>query len=121
MPGPPVARIRLTSGWLISWPESATVGSAIQPMMSSGAPAFTAASSTIRAASTVHFLARGWGLKMMPLRVLSASSDLKIAVEVGLVVGTMPAITPTGSATFAMPIASFSSITPQVFMSRYLL
>ena len=121
MPGPPVARIRLMSGWLIRWPESATVGFSIQPMISSGAPALTAASSTMRAASMVLFLARGCGLKMMPLRVFSASSDLKIAVEVGFVVGTMPAMTPTGSATFAMPIASFSSMTPQVFMSRYLL
>lgn len=35
--------------------------------------------------------------------VLRASRHLKITVEVGLVVGTMPAMMPMGSATFWMP------------------
>ena len=34
---------------------------------------------------------------MMPLRVFRASSTLKMAVEVGLVVGITAPITPTGS------------------------
>ena len=67
-------------------------------MMPSGAPAATAASSTTLAAAMVHFLARGWGLMMMPLRVFRAIRVLKMAVEVGLVVGMTAAITPMGSA-----------------------
>ena len=87
-------------------------------MISSGAPALTAASRTAFAAAIVAFLARGWGLMMTPLRVLSAMSVLKIAVEVGLVVGMTAAMTPTGSAILRIPIAAFSSITPQVLASR---
>ena len=55
-----------------------------------GAPAATAASRTMRAASIVQCLARGCGHSTSALRVLSASSALKMAVLVGLVVGTMP-------------------------------
>ena len=40
--------------------------------------------------------------------------DLKIAVEVGFVVGTIPAITPRGSATTLIPLALSSLIIPQV-------
>ncbi len=58
-------------------------------MMSFGAPASTAASSTSFAASLVECFARGCGEKMMPLRVLREIRDLKIAVDVGLVVGTI--------------------------------
>ena len=52
------------------------------------------------AAAMVQPLARGWGLMMMPLRVFRAISVLKMAVEVGLVVGMTAATRPTGSATF---------------------
>ena len=48
----------------------------------------------------VQPLARGWGLMIMALRVFSAIRVLKIAVEVGLVVGMTAAITPIGSAIF---------------------
>ena len=71
--------------------------------MPSGAPAATAASSTTFAAAMVHFLARGWGLMTMPFRVFSARRVLKIAVDVGLVVGMTAAMTPTGSAIRLMP------------------
>ena len=71
--------------------------------MPSGAPAFTAASRTILEASIVHFFARGCGLMMIPLRVLRQRSVLKIAVDVGLVVGITAAITPIGSAIFFVP------------------
>jgi len=57
----------------------------------------------------------------MALRVLSAMSALKIVVEVGFVVGTIPAITPMGSAILVMPSASSRSITPAVFIDLYLL
>ena len=119
--GPPVARIRLIAGWRISALDSSTEGSSIQPMMSAGAPADTAASSTSLAAAQVARLARGCGLMMMPLRVFRLISVLKIAVEVGLVVGTMPQIKPIGSAMVMVPPSSSTSSTPQVFSSLYLL
>ena len=67
------------------------------------APAATAASRTIFAASIVLFLARGWGLMMIPFLVFKLIKVLKIAVEVGLVVGITAAITPMGSAIFIVP------------------
>ncbi len=98
-------------------PESGTDGSSIQPIIPSGAPAFTAASSTTFAASIVHFFALGCGEKISPLRVLSASNDLNIAVDVGFVVGMTAAITPIGSAILVIPKASSLSTTPQVLTS----
>ena len=77
---------------------SSRLGTSTQSMMPSGAPAATAASSTTRAASMVDLLARGCGLMRMPLRVFSAIRVLKIAVEVGFVVGMTAAMTPMGSA-----------------------
>ena len=68
-------------------------------MMSSGAPALTAASRTIFAASIVHCFARGWGEMMSAFLVFKQMRHLKIAVDVGLVVGMTAATTPTGSAT----------------------
>ena len=85
-------------------------------MIPSGAPAATAASSTTRAASMVQFFARGCGLMRMALRVFRHSSALKMAVEVGLVVGMTAATRPMGSAILRMPKAASSSITPQVFV-----
>ena len=96
-------------------------GTSIQSMMPSGAPAATAASRTNFAAAMVLFFARGWGLMMIAFRVLRASKHLKIAVEVGLVVGITAAITPMGSAIFLIPKALSSSITPQVLVSLYAL
>ncbi len=57
----------------------------------------------------------------MPLRVFSAISALKIAVEVGLVVGTMPHRMPIGSAMVIVPKLSSSDSTPHVGSSLYLL
>jgi len=51
----------------------------------------------------VDLFARGCGLMRMPLRVFSAISVLKIAVEVGFVVGMTAAMTPMGSAMRLMP------------------
>ena len=96
MPGPPVARMMSAS--FITRLVISSEGTSIQAMISSGAPAATAASSTTLAAAMVDFLARGWGLMMMPLRVFRAIRVLKMAVEVGLVVGITAAITPMGSA-----------------------
>ena len=89
--------------------------------MSFGAPAATAASSTILAAVVVEFLALGCGEKIIPLRVFKLISALNIAVDVGLVVGTMPQIIPTGSAMVMVPKVKSSAKIPQVFSSLYLL
>ena len=53
---------------------------------------------------------------MIALRVLRAIRHLKIAVEVGFVVGITAAITPIGSAIFLSPKALSYSITPQVLV-----
>ena len=42
-------------------------------------------------------------------------SDLKITVEVGLVTGVIPAMTPMGSAISVIPVTGSSAITPTVF------
>jgi len=57
---------------------------------------------------------------MIAFLVFKAKSDLKIVVDVGLVVGIMPAITPMGSAIFFIQNALSSSIIPHVFSSLYL-
>ncbi len=119
MPGPPVASI-MSVVFITSF-VSSKEGVSIQPIMPSGAPALTAASSTIRAASIVQFLALGCGLKIIPLRVFNASNALNIAVDVGFVVGITAAITPIGSAITLVPKASSREITPQVLLSLYLL
>ena len=115
IPGPPVAKIQSMLGCFIKALESSIDGTSIQPIISSGAPAFTAASRTIFAASIVHFLALGCGEKIIPFLVFKAIKDLKIAVEVGFVVGTIPAKTPKGSATILIPLILSSLIIPQVF------
>ena len=58
---------------------------------------------------------------MIPLRVFRLMRALKMAVEVGLVVGTMPQMRPMGSPMVMVPKASSSESTPQVFSSLYLL
>ena len=45
---------------------------------------------------------------------------MKIAVEVGFVVGVIPQITPTGSAIKVNPVTSSSEITPTVLVWRML-
>ena len=92
-------------------------GTEIQSMMPSGAPAFSAASRMMRAASMVHLLARGCGLMTIALRVLRQMRHLKMAVDVGLVVGMTAATMPMGSATLVNPPASSRSMTPQVRVS----
>ena len=119
MPGPPVARM-MSASFMRRFVLGRD-GASIQPMMPSGAPALTAASSTSFAAAIVQPLARGCGLMMTPLRVLREMSVLKIAVDVGFVVGITAAMTPIGSATRCRPAASSSSTTPQVFASLYAL
>ena len=101
IPGPPVASVR--SACCIKRFVNSRDGASIQSITPAGAPALAAASRTIFAASIVHRAARGCGERMTALRVLSASRHLKIAVDVGFVVGITAAITPTGSAIRWMP------------------
>jgi len=51
----------------------------------------------------------------------SEISALKMTVDVGFVIGIIPAMTPTGSAISTIPSCSFSLITPTVFNSLILL
>ena len=51
----------------------------------------------------VHWAAAGCGEMMMALRVFRQMRHLKIAVEVGLVVGITAPTMPMGSATLVMP------------------
>ena len=100
---------------------SSRLGTSIHPMIPSGAPALTAASRTTLAAAIVLPLALGCGLMMIPFLVFNEMSVLKIAVDVGLVVGITAATTPIGSAIFLVPNALSSSRTPHVLVSLYAL
>src|SRR6476646_9802677 len=82
---PPVARMSAMPGWFISAVVAAIDGCSTHWMQCSGAPAATAASRTTRAAATDDACALGWNANTIGLRVLSAMSDLKIVVDVGLV------------------------------------
>ncbi len=114
IPGPPVARI--TSASFIMRLVISRLGTSIQSMIPSGAPALTAASRTTFAAAIVDFFALGCGLIMMPFLVLSEMRVLNIAVDVGFVVGITAAISPKGSAILIVPYSLSSSITPQVLV-----
>jgi len=87
----------------ITFCDNSTDGWSIHPIIPSGAPALTAASKTTLAASIVAFLALGCGEMIIAFLVFNAIKVLNIAVEVGLVVGTIAAITPIGSATLVTP------------------
>jgi hypothetical protein len=54
----------------------------------------------------------------MALRALSAIRILKMAVEVGFVVGKIAATTPTGSAISIMPFSRSSRMMPTVVSGR---
>ena len=84
-------------------------------MIPFGAPAFTALSSKSFAVFIVDSFARGCGLRIIAFRVFRQIKILKIVVDVGFVVGIIPATTPNGSAIFWIPEDKSSSITPQVF------
>ena len=119
IPGPPVASIVSTE--CINVFVSSNEGTSIHEIIPFGAPALTAASRTILAASIVEFFALGCGLIIIPFLVLRAINVLNIAVEVGFVVGITAPIIPIGSNTFFIPKALSSSTAPHVFVSLYLL
>src|SRR5574344_840701 len=115
MPGPPVARIQLISGWCKSAFDNSNEGSSIHTIITSGAPSLIAASKTNFAAAMVDAFALGCGEKIIAFLVFKQINDLKIAVDVGFVVGMIPATTPKGSATILIPLFLSSLIIPQVF------
>ena len=64
---------------------------------------FEEANKTFIAAAIVEFLALGCGLIIIPFLVFKEIKVLKIAVEVGFVVGITAATKPIGSAIFLIP------------------
>ncbi len=114
MPGPPVAKMQAMFGWCNNASDISIEGASIHPIISFGAPASTAASKITFAAAIVDFVARGCGENTIPFLVFKQSNDLNIAVDVGFVVGTIPAITPKGSATILVPLILSSLMIPHV-------
>jgi hypothetical protein len=94
-----VARTRLIKAWIIRRRLDSVVGSARQAIRPSGAPAASAAARITSAALAVQRAAFGWGEKMKPFLVFRHSKALKMAVEVGLATGMIPATMPKGAAT----------------------
>src|SRR3954452_3348417 len=89
---------------VISALTSGIDGSSTHCTTPSGAPAATAASAIVRAASEQTFFAYGCGLTTTALRVISARSTLKFTVATGFVDGVSARTTPAGrgtSTTFA--------------------
>ena len=115
---PPVARITATSRALINSCVPSSVTAFIHPMLPAGAPAPTAASAINSTVLVMHFVADGWGLMTMGQRAFSAMRTLYIAVEVGLVDGTIAATTPNGSAISTTLLSSRRAITPTVRIGR---
>ena len=111
-PMPPVARITAVSLCFIKASVPSMVAVVMQPIASAGNPSFTPASRMFLAVSLMHRDADGCGERTTAFRDLSAIRILKIAVEVGLVDGMMPATTPRG---LAISTTSFvSETTPTV-------
>ena len=109
--------IMLTSLLAISALVASIVGIEMHPMMFAGAPAATAASCISLAACSVHFAADGCGANTIALRDLIEIIDLKIAVDVGFVEGTIPMIRPIGSAMSMTCATSSALMVPMVFRS----
>ena len=67
--------------------------------------------STVRAQ---HLAARGCGAQTMALPDFTAARHLKMVVEVGLVTGMIPAITPIGTPIAVTRVISSTHSTPSV-------
>src|SRR5882724_12992960 len=95
---PPVARMTAVCLCFIKASVPSIVAVVMQPMASAGKPSLTPASRMTRALSLIQRAADGWGDNTTAFRDLIAIKILKIAVEVGLVEGMIPATTPRGLA-----------------------
>ena len=100
--------------WRINSFVPAIVASSTHCTSPSGAPAASEASLSSRTDSQVQRRALGWGLITIALPALTAIKHLKKAVDVGLVVGSTAATTPTGTAISVMPRSGCSPSTPMV-------
>ena len=118
---PPVAKIVAIPGWFINALVAYIDLIDNHWIQFSGAPAAIAASLITIAACFELSWALGWNEKMIGFLVFKAINDLKITVEVGLVVGTIPQTTPTGSAISVIPVNGSSLMIPTVFKWRKLL
>src|SRR4030095_13667353 len=90
-PIPPVARITAVCLCFMSDSVPSIVAVVMHPIASAGSPSFTPASRITFAVSLMHFAADGCGDNTTALRDLIEIRILKIAVEVGLVEGIIPA------------------------------
>ena len=91
---------------------AAMVGCSRQLTSPAGAPAFWAASAMISAARTQQRTARGWGDMTTALPDLTAARALNSTVEVGLVRGMIPAMTPIGVPTAVIRFSLSTHRTP---------
>ena len=112
---PPVARISATSLCFINAPVDSIVGLGNDTTRSGGPPLRSIARRMTSTVSPMQRRARGCGLITIAFRPLTAISALNIAVDVGFVVGMMPAITPDAVATSMMPAFSSREMIPTVF------
>ena len=102
----------------MSAPVDSIVGWLRHTTRSGGPPARSMARRTTSQVSAMQRFARGCGLMTTALRPFTEMSALYIVVDVGLVVGTMPATTPTGVATSCSPARSSRDTNPTVRSSR---
>src|ERR671938_604090 len=105
---PPVARMAAVWLCFIKLSVSSIVALVMQPLASAGRPSLIAASLTTLTVSLMQRAAEGCGERTMALRDLILMRHLKMAVEVGLVEGMIPATTPRG---LAISTTSFDSLT----------
>src|SRR5712671_7972179 len=115
-PMPPVARITAVSLCFIRASVPSIVAVVMQPIAAAGNPAFTPASRIALTVSLMQRDAEGCGESTIALRDLTAIRILKIAVDVGLVDGIMPATTPRGLAISTTSLVSETTPTVRRFL-----
>ena len=94
-----------------SW-VAASVGCSRQETSPGGAPARSAAAAMTSVARRQHSTARGWGDITTAFPDFTAARALNSTVDVGLVRGMSPAITPMGSPTAVIRLMGSAHSTP---------
>src|ERR1051325_5980410 len=110
-PIPPVARMTAVSLCFINASVPSIVAGFMQPIASAGKPSLMHASRIVFAVSLMQRAAEGCGDITIALRDLIEIRILKMAVEVGLVDGMMPATTPRGLAISTTSLVSLTTPT----------
>src|SRR6266508_564241 len=113
---PPVARMTAVILCFIRASVPSMVAVVMQPIAYAGKPFFTPASRMFLAVSLIQRAAEGCGDMTIALRDLIAIKILKMAVEVGLVDGMMPATTPRGLAISTISLVSETTPTVRRFL-----